>query len=203
MHKKTAHFISTFFHPSFLTLICVVIIFSIKQYLFLSINLRSELLMALLISICTIIIPYLLLIIFRNKGYITDFNLSAKKERIYPFISAGILNILVFALFSKVPLPWIFQNLFLTNAVIPFLLLGLNFKTKISIHTTGFGALLGFLIGVSFRAQINLLILLLIATIISGIVGTARLIIEAHKPIEIYLGYIVGLITMAGIMILW
>lgn len=159
--------------------------------------------MAMLIAICTIIIPYLLLIIFRNKGYITDYNLSTKKERVYPFVSTGILNILVCALFSKVPLPWIFQNLFLANAVIPFVLLALNFKIKISIHTTGFGALLGFLISVSYRAQINLLILLLIVTIIAGIVGTARLALEAHKPSEIYLGYVIGWVTMTGIMIFW
>jgi hypothetical protein len=201
MPKKAAYFISVIFHPSFLTLICVIIIFLHKHHLFFTIAIRAEFLMAMLITICTIIIPYLLLIIFKNKGYITDLKLSSQKERIYPLISAGILNILVFTLFSKTPLPWIFQNLFLANAVIPFFLLVLNFFTKTSIHTTGFGALIGFLIGISYRAQVNMVILLITGIIIAGIVGTARLSLDAHKPSEVYLGYLVGILTMTGIMI--
>jgi membrane-associated phospholipid phosphatase len=48
--------------------------------------------------------------------------------------------------------------------------------------------------------QVNLEFYLIITIFIAGLVGTARLILGAHKPFEIYMGFLTGLIIVASVM---
>jgi membrane-associated phospholipid phosphatase len=42
---------------------------------------------------------------------------------------------------------------------------------------------------------INVVLPFMIAVIIAGIIGTARLILKAHLPGDIWLGYIIGILV--------
>jgi len=50
------------------------------------------------------------------------------------------------------------------------------------------------LLGHSYEVQTN--IVLMIIMLAAGLVGTARLLLGAHKPDQIYGGYFIGMVSM-------
>jgi membrane-associated phospholipid phosphatase len=74
-----------------------------------------------------------------------------------------------------------------------------------SAHMTGTGGLLAIVIVLSMKfPTFKALYPLLLAILLNGIVGSARLYMDSHKPLEIYLGLIFGfLICFIGFSMLW
>ena len=71
----------------------------------------------------------------------------------------------------------------------------LSFKWKISAHTVGIGGLIGALIAISFRLNVNLEYYIIAAIIVSGIVGYSRLKLKTHEQYQIYIGWLTGFFT--------
>jgi membrane-associated phospholipid phosphatase len=71
----------------------------------------------------------------------------------------------------------------------------LYFKLKISLHTAAIGGLMGFLIYFSYHYKLNIVIIFSILFILSGLIGTSRLKLKAHKISEVSLGYLIGIIS--------
>ena len=73
-----------------------------------------------------------------------------------------------------------------------------NIFTKISMHTTVAGAMIGIMLVLMWNGHVNISIPLLISIIIAGVVGTARLILGAHQRGDIWLGYVIGILVQLG-----
>jgi membrane-associated phospholipid phosphatase len=56
----------------------------------------------------------------------------------------------------------------------------------------GIGGLAGGVLGFSLLMGINTYQLLIFIFLISGLVGFSRLALDAHKPLEVYTGFIAG-----------
>jgi membrane-associated phospholipid phosphatase len=61
----------------------------------------------------------------------------------------------------------------------------------------GWGGVLGFLLMLMTGMQMNISQPLVAVFLLSGIVGTSRLILGAHTPGEIYAGLTVGILSQA------
>jgi membrane-associated phospholipid phosphatase len=61
----------------------------------------------------------------------------------------------------------------------------------------GLAGLIGYLI---VHMQVNLEFYLILTLLAAGLVGTARLILEAHKPFEIYTGFLIGYAVITSVM---
>ena len=68
----------------------------------------------------------------------------------------------------------------------------INLKWKVSIHMIGIGGIVGMFFGMSTFLLIDLRMPILIALVVAGIIGTARLSMGAHRPSQLYLGFLVG-----------
>ena len=64
---------------------------------------------------------------------------------------------------------------------------------KVSMHTTAAGGMVGIILVLLFTSPVNLMTPLFVALVIAGLVGTARLILNEHRPGEIWLGYFIGI----------
>ena len=73
-----------------------------------------------------------------------------------------------------------------------FVALFINIFSKISLHAIGVGSLVALLFVLVRISTYDMRLLLLAAVLVAGIVGTARLILQAHDIREIYSGYLVG-----------
>ncbi len=63
---------------------------------------------------------------------------------------------------------------------------------KVSLHTMGMGNLLAIIIAGSFVSLYGLGGVLAVGILTAGLVGSARLALNAHKPREVYYGYLLG-----------
>ena len=64
----------------------------------------------------------------------------------------------------------------------------------------GIGGLTGLIIYLIIHMHVNLEFYLILTLITAGLVGTARLILEAHKPFEIYSGFLIGCTVIASVL---
>ena len=95
---------------------------------------------------------------------------------------------------------WPSLKLFVIGGGLAILLTALvNFKTKISAHMVGMGGLLGVIISVSYLIRFDMTFIYLILILISGLVGTSRLILKEHRPFQIYVGFMMGLVLQIGL----
>jgi hypothetical protein len=66
---------------------------------------------------------------------------------------------------------------------------------KVSMHAIAMGVMTTFIAILTFHETVNLSLYLSIALFISGLVCTSRLIVSDHRPAEIYVGFIAGVLS--------
>ena len=69
----------------------------------------------------------------------------------------------------------------------------INFKWKISTHVASSGMMVGGLLSYSFIFNFNPVWWLCFFILLSGMLGTARIIVKQHTLLEVLAGFIVGL----------
>jgi membrane-associated phospholipid phosphatase len=68
----------------------------------------------------------------------------------------------------------------------------ITIKWQISAHLMGIGGLVGMLISFAYFLQMPLLVVISGILIVAGLVGFARLQLQAHKPSQVYAGFLSG-----------
>ena len=69
----------------------------------------------------------------------------------------------------------------------------INFKWKISTHVASSGMMVGGLLSYSFIFNFNPVWWLCFFILLSGMLGTARIIVKQHTLLEVLAGFIIGL----------
>ena len=123
------------------------------------------------------------------------------KDRIIPFIAVITFYLWMFKMFKPAANGGQFAN-----SLISLMMLGaalavsvgffINIFRKISLHAIGAGCFVGLILALMARSDYDLRGLLVGAVLLAGIIGTARLLLDAHKPEEIWAGYLTGFIGM-------
>jgi hypothetical protein len=93
-------------------------------------------------------------------------------------------------------LPPSFQLVFLGAAFIVLVCMMITLFWKISIHMISIGGTIGLFMAIGFRYEWLLPQIILPLFFLAGIVGYARLRLEAHTPTQVYIGFITGWIVM-------
>jgi hypothetical protein len=92
----------------------------------------------------------------------------------------------------KLRLPRVFFILTLGAAAAIAISVIINMKWKISIHMVGIGGLVGTFFGLSAFLLVDLRMTIIFFILIAGLLGAARLKLGAHKPSQIYVGFLAG-----------
>ena len=147
----------------------------------------------------TFFFPLLSLVMMRFLGMVDSFQMADREERIIPYVSTGVfyLWMSVNVYYTSV-FPAAFQVYALGATTGLFTAFFVNNFTKISMHTVGAGGFLAMVVIMMVQTTaplFDLRSILLIALIGAGAIGTARLILKAHQPKDIYQGYAVGFAT--------
>jgi membrane-associated phospholipid phosphatase len=73
---------------------------------------------------------------------------------------------------------------------------------KISMHMTGIGGLCGSLLLCSIIWPIDIRWMLAAVFLIAGIIGSSRLILNAHTPAQVSAGFFAGLLPQLAILLI-
>ena len=193
--------VSLLFHPLFVPLAGTLAYFIITPK-YSPLELQSG--NVLPIFILTVIIPIISYLILRNIGLVSSIYMPDLRERKYPLYINILLLFLI--LYKVIPnnytaeLYYFFVGL-ITASMAALLLLFFNLKC--SMHLMGMGSLLMFLIGLSIHFEINIIIALSILTLLTGLVASARLYLEAHSRSELFIGFCIGMITQLLTVKFW
>lgn len=147
-----------------------------------------------LIVTSTLLIPMVLMLGLRWSGMVKSLHFEEKSERRTPFILVTLFYLLTtYFLKEKTELdPILWQGMGVITLSVA-LLTGVTFFWKMSAHMTGIGGLLAVLgvLGIYFPS-LNLAYLLVATLLLGGVVASARLYLDAHRPAEVYAGLLVG-----------
>jgi hypothetical protein len=196
MEDRIAKVVSYIFHPILIPLYSLIIIFQLNIFQIYCIPPALKWLITGMVAIGTIVLPVTLMLLFVRRGHISSIRMEQREERSYPYIVMTVLFCTMYVLIGNYKQLSIISDYLLGVTLLIFLALIINLRWKISIHMIGMGGLTGLLIALAIQYVINLQIVICISIILAGIVGYARLKLEAHRPPEIYFGFLLGVAVM-------
>jgi hypothetical protein len=135
-------------------------------------------------------------LILKRRGMIQSVQMETKQERVFPFLITAIFYYAAYFMLKKLDLPPIYYLVILGAALLVIVCLIINLWWKISIHLTSMGGMLGAFIGMSLSMNIEMNLIICFLVLVSGILATSRLILKAHTPAQVYVGFFTGFISM-------
>jgi membrane-associated phospholipid phosphatase len=137
-----------------------------------------------------------------RRKVIGDIYLKKREDRIYPFAITALFYFLSYYLIRQLPLYDVFAMFLLGSTFIVVFSLLISFFWKISTHLMGIGGLLGGLTGIAIRLNLDFTAMIILGLVVSGLLGFARLKLNAHKPLQVYAGFLLGFLIMISIFLL-
>jgi hypothetical protein len=190
-----ARFLSYVLHPLLMPFYAVLLLFNINTYLSFSVSPQLQQIILLVVFVTTLAFPLLTSYLLLQKGSINSLEMETKEERRTPFLLAGLCYLACYMLLYKLPVARVLSVMVIAAAATIFLAWLLSFRYKISIHMIGIGGLTGVLFAIARLFSADLTLLIILCFVVSGVLGTARLILGAHTPSQIYSGFLAGFLT--------
>lgn len=178
----------------------MLLIFNLPAYLSYSISPQLQRIIFIVVFITTFVMPVLFTMFLVQKKIVGSLELEKKEERKLPFIATAFFYFIAYYLLKMLPLPSFFPFVILGAALVIIAGFIINLKWKISVHTMGIGGVLGLTWGLSEILYIPVTIPFILLILLSGIIGTARLIRGTHTQMQIYAGFFIGYIIELGVM---
>jgi hypothetical protein len=199
MQKRISTFISWIFHPVVFPLLTSWILFiSGTSLQYFNPAWRNKVL--LLIALGTFLLPISFIPVIYFRRLLNKHAAQSGNERFMLLFFSTLAYYLTFHFTRSLPLPALLQAVLLGAAITVFSLLVTSIFFRISLHTAGAGGLFGILLALTLRTGIDLFPALLGAILVAGLVGFARMSLQAHKPVEVYSGYLAGFLVNFAVM---
>jgi len=190
---KLATFISMIFHPLLLTSFLFLILSYFAPYITTPVSgaIASFL---LIVFVITFLIPLLSISLLKISKSITNFQLEDRKERVLPFSFISIFYMIISGMFVfKLGLSPVFNQIFITITIIVMTITIITLYWKISAHSAGVAGLMGFLLAFHIKSPLgNLLWPIFFTVLVVGMVMSARLYLNVHRPGEVQVGALLG-----------
>ena len=198
LSKIISNLFSPFYAPiwAFLWMFC----FSYLNLL----PLQYKIFIIALVWITTVFIPRSGINIFRIVMDWTHWQLSHREHRHLPYIVTVCSYGTCLVIMTKLNVPMFIRGIVLSALVSQIICVAVNAWWKVSTHMVGMGGLVGALIAFSLLFYFNPIFLLCVLLILSGIVGTARMILRQHSLSQIFAGFGIGFVcALTFVMISW
>jgi len=196
MEEKLARIFSVIFQPLLLPSITLFLLFNLNNYIALIIPPNARQMILGMVFIITFIFPVLMMFILYRRRIIHTFTMNSREERILPLFITGIFYFMAYHIIKQLQIDEIYQRIFLGSAFLVLIALVISFIWKISLHMIGMGGMLGAFIGLSQFIQTDLVVIIMIISLACGLTGFARLKLNAHSPLQVYVGFVTGLGVM-------
>lgn len=146
----------------------------------------------LMVYMFTILLPTLLIHVYRKYQGWTKWQLGVKERRMVPYIIAILCYFGCYYVMSYLRIPQFMANILVAALVIQVVCAIINVWWKISTHTAAIGGFEGALVAFSFLFAFNPLYWFCIILVIAGMVGTSRMILRMHTLSQVITGFLVG-----------
>lgn len=192
--EKAAKIISVIFHPFLIPTLGFLALFNSGFY-FSVLSGDAKRFLLLVVFFTTAILPMLsVAVLALNPKF--DITLQTIRDRALPLLFTAIFYYIGFLLLNRIRVFPVFKLFLIASVLVIVIVLMITLRWKISTHMSSVGGLSGTVFALSFRSGLNPIYLILGVVLISGLVGTARLVLNKHNLSQITAGYAVGFIIL-------
>ncbi len=212
MLKYIARVSSYLFHPLLILFYSLFLFLCLKPHLMGAFHWSEQTLLIILLFIYTFVVPAIGILLLKFTGLIKTLNMEDKYERYGPLIICAVFYLWLWVnLRSQDNIPKLMLAFILSSILCIFLAFIFNLMIKVSLHAMAMASFCSFWIIIRwfhsedhvfyFRflksgiSTFHIHYMIGLSLILTGWIGTCRLILKSHEPTEIYLGYFIGIIS--------
>jgi membrane-associated phospholipid phosphatase len=197
-----ARLFSNIFHPFFMPTLSTILLFYCFPYRFAEYPHKALYLSVGLVFAITVIYPAIAILIMYKMNMIQNVNLRNRKDRIIPYVvTLTFYTWICYMALVPTNNNTLFQNDFIFSHMMLAMTLSIiiafvaNNFLKVSMHMLGQGGFIGFLLFTAKYASYNFQWIFIVALLVAGCVGSARLILKAHTLQEVIAGFSIAILA--------
>ncbi len=146
-----------------------------------------------LVYFFTILLPTLLIHLYRRYQGWSSSDLGRKERRMVPYIIAILCYFTCYYVMNVRRIPQFMANILVAALVIQVVCAIINIWWKISTHSAAIGGFAGALLAFSLLFAFNPIWWLSVILIIAGVVGSSRMILRQHSLTQVVVGFLIGM----------
>ena len=194
--------VSALFHPLFMPVYSMAIIFSAPT-LFGYLPFEVKRILFLIVLVDNVLLPFILLPLFRYRNIISSWTIDNRRERIVPLIITTLLYSITSYIVIRFPVPLFLKSFFIAAFMISLTATVITFWWKISVHSLGAGALIALVLILSHRMYSPLPGYRVAVFFIGGLIMTSRLKLNSHTPAQVWAGFFTGFLALSLTMLIF
>ncbi len=189
--KKIAPLIAYLFHPLIMPSLGLLLMLNSGTYLSL-LDPAAKRAILFVMMLGTLVFPLMMLPILYYRKLVSSYKDATREERLVPQVIILVLYIITFVYFNRLPLSRVIHAYVLSAAVLLFLVILLNLRFKICVHSAAIGGLTGLIIALIFLYETPLQGVLMLSLLAGGLTGSSRLAMGTNRGWEVLTGYLLG-----------
>ncbi len=199
--KKLLPIFSYILHPIFISLYATLFYLFYKGDIF---STQEKYFVLIQILVINVVVPVLFYLLLRSTGHVKSIMLSQTSERTIPLILQCFLYILLVKR-SIVIIRYPELHFFFLGALFSTILALVStlFKVKASLHMVAICGFAIFVIGLNIHLQMHNPYWPALLILLSGVVASSRLEMNAHTSREILIGLFIGIMPQLLFLYLW
>jgi hypothetical protein len=186
----TARIASMVFTPFYLPIVGLLALF-VFSYLGL-LPWSYKLIVLALVYAFTILLPTLLIHMYRTYQGWSLLELGIKERRMVPYVISILCYFSCYYIMSIFHIPHFMGGILVAALLIQVVCAIINVWWKISVHAAAIGGVAGALIAFSLIFDFDPTWWLCLTLIISGVVGTSRMVLRQHSLPQIIVAWLLG-----------
>ena len=199
--EKISKAISYIYHPLLIPSLGILVLLYSGTYLsYLPFDMKK--LIILIVFLCTCVVPLAFIPFLLYQQMIMNIEMESRRDRYMPLIVCLLMYALCYYMIRKIAIPHLYHSFILSSLFAVLVTIIITIKYKISLHMIGAGGLVALIGFLAFYLKVDLQFYFGISVLMAGLTGTARIILNAHKPDEIYTGFLTGFTVVLLTLIL-
>jgi membrane-associated phospholipid phosphatase len=178
------------FTPFYLPLVGIALLFTLSYMSMLPF--QYKLFVVAIVYLLTILIPTFLIHLYRRYRKWSLLQIGHKRRRLVPYLISMVCYLSCIWLMKSWHIYHFIVIIVVAALLIQAVSLIVNIWWKVSTHTAAIGGVTGALMAFAELFRFNPVWWLCLALLISGILGTSRIILRQHTPGQVVAGFIIG-----------
>lgn len=192
--KAFAKITSALLYPLFIPTYSLILLFQGGS--FAQTSLEYKLFIIGMILLITTVMPMFCIMFMIKAGLVKDIQLDRRSDRTVPYLFSFFSFAVAILFFWKMNWPSFVIALVAGSMIAEAIVAIINTQWKISAHLCGMGGLSAAILIISLVTSINCLPAFVICILLSGLLATSRLYLQAHDWKQVLAGYLDGFICV-------
>jgi membrane-associated phospholipid phosphatase len=187
-----ARVISMLFTPFYLPLVGLMALF-IFSYLGLM-PWGYKLQVLTLVYLFTILLPTVLIHLYRRYQGWNLIELGHKERRVVPYVISILCYFFCYYILNANHIPYTIGSIVVASLMIQVVCAMINIRWKISVHSAAIGGVTGAIVAFALIFNFNPVWWLCLVLLLAGLVGSSRIILRQHTLGQVVTGFFVGMV---------